>query len=602
MTMKFKLFWSGWLALVLLLLVAGKVQAQSGQCWNGNWTEPSCDPLTDLSCNVSPPLFSYATCLQGTSGELRIFKYNNDGNELDDISQNPSNWTQLMPGYIGLGDVSGGWDALNGNNYASGILEANGPVIVGNFSNFPYYRGPGDISVLSDIYISNNLRVENNTTLLGTLSVTDSLSSGNLVSFTNTFGGGSAATVLYLQQSGGDLGYFLKMDGWNSDIDVDYLGYFNSTGDFQIRIDRDGNSTNFFRINNGANSTVLEVDEAGQTKILGNLVIDKNQNNGAVVINPSSNGIGVNPMFRFQTAETGIGDNAPMVITRNAYFQTSDDNYYRDDTSREAQRILFNNNGDIVFSSVSAAANPISWIDNMVIKANGNIGIGVSSPGVRLEVDGNIKGNFIAADGTDCPDNYILQKQSGSWACADGSSLGSSYWAPDTNNSADIRSTNSGGVIIGGTGKLTVSLIDPVYTIGGEQYATYGLSGIGVKEELSGVIKLQPRNGLWEGRLEFDNQPPGSDLWLFGKITNIKNNWDDLSVLLTPAFPGQFWYEKDKQNGAVMIYAKPTSKVSGEMEISYRLLAPRFDADKWGNYAEGDFEGINLDKLLPLNK
>ena len=424
MTMKFKLFWSGWLALILLLLVAGKAQAQSGQCWNGNWTEPSCDPLTDLSCNVSPPLFSYATCLQGTSGELRIFKYNNDGNELDDISQNPAYWTQLMPGYIGLGDVSGGWDALNGNSYASGILEANGPIIVGNFSNFPYYRGPGDISVLSDIYISNNLRVENNTTLLGTLSVTDSLSSGNLVSFTNTFGGGSAATVLYLQQSGGDLGYFLKMDGWNSDIDVDYLGYFNSTGDFQIRIDRDGNSTNFFRINNGANSTVLEVDESGNLLAQGDITTNSQFCLGSDCINSWDNtgywGLTGSDLYPSNTNwKIGVGTTTPKAtlhIVGNTYQSNPtvngtqisgglielvrDGNYpyidFKNDISNsvdyDARFLLRNDNLlHLQGSSLSIGSYTSANTGSNGLVVSGRVGVGTSTPDAayKLVVDGD---------------------------------------------------------------------------------------------------------------------------------------------------------------------------------------------------------------------
>ena len=458
----------GIVSIALSFLVFTTTKAQLSQCWNGSWTEPSCDPLTDLTCNVSPPLFSYASCLQGTSGELRIFKYNADGNELDDISQNPTNWTQLMPGYIGVGDVQSGWVpySVSTYGYGDGIIQINRNLLVGHFTSQPSgtFTGTGDAAIQYDLNVGKQLRVDGGgatsyiyaplQVLPGTISGDGLFIQGNgfdaednVVRILNTGGGGGQGTVLYLQQSNGDFGYFLKMDGWQNDVDVDYLGYFNSTGDFQIRIDRDNNSANYFRLNNGSNSTVLQVDESGnllaqgnittngqfclgsdciaswnnvgywnqngsypfpnnlgwqvgigtnapssiaKMEVVGNILLNNNSNNAAVIINPSQNGVGVDPMFRMQTAETGSGNNAPMIISRNAYFQTSDNKYRRDNTSRESQRILFDNNGDIIFSSADADADPISWSDNLIIKLNGDVGIGITDPnGYKLYVNGD---------------------------------------------------------------------------------------------------------------------------------------------------------------------------------------------------------------------
>ncbi len=270
--------------ILLFFLVFAPAKAQFTQCWNGNWTEPSCDPLTDLSCNVSPPIFSYANCLQGTSGELRIFKYNADSNELDDISQNPANWVQIMPGYIGVGDVQSGWVPYSVSNYGygNGIVQINQNLLVGHFTSQPSgtFTGGGDAVIQYDLNVGKQLRVDGSgatsyiyaplQVLPGTISG-DGLfiqglgfdSTDNVVRISNTAGGGGQGTVLYLQQDGGDFGRFIKMDGWSNDVDIDYMGYFNSTGDFQIRIDRDNNSINYFRLNNGANSTVLQVNESG---------------------------------------------------------------------------------------------------------------------------------------------------------------------------------------------------------------------------------------------------------------------------------------------------------------------------------------------------
>ncbi len=333
MAMKFRLFLGVSVAVVLLFATATGTQAQLSQCWNGNWTEPSCDPLTDLSCNVSPPLFSYATCLQGTSGEFRLFKYNNDGNELDDISQNPSNWTQLMPGYVGVGDVQSGWQPSNVSNYGygDGVIQANFALYVGHFTSRPIFWDSGDISVEDDIYVTDILRTDGSLEVNGPAEINIGTVSGdgvfiqglgfdstdNVVRILNTAGGGGRGTILNLQQDGGDLGYFLRMDGWNNDIDVDYLGYFNSTGDFQIRIDRDNNTANFFRINNGANSTVLEVDEGGNLLASGDITTNSQFCIGTDCINSWDNtgywSLGTYGLYANNTNwRVGIGTTTPL--------------------------------------------------------------------------------------------------------------------------------------------------------------------------------------------------------------------------------------------------------------------------------------------------
>ncbi|MDY6987673.1 MAG: tail fiber domain-containing protein [Thermodesulfobacteriota bacterium] len=45
------------------------------------------------------------------------------------------------------------------------------------------------------------------------------------------------------------------------------------------------------------------------------------------------------------------------------------------------------------------------------------VGIGVRPPEALLHVDGDIRGNFVAWDGTDCPEGRVLQKVSGAWEC-----------------------------------------------------------------------------------------------------------------------------------------------------------------------------------------
>ncbi|MCP6720002.1 MAG: hypothetical protein KJI72_01570, partial [Patescibacteria group bacterium] len=168
----------------------------------------------------------------------------------------------------------------------------------------------------------------------------------------------------------------------------------------------------------------------------------------------------------------------------------------------------------------------------------------------------------------------------------------------------------------GGSGKIDAGTIDPVYTIGGNRYATYMAGMTGVKEETTGVFELGIMNYESRGRtygqvIDFNNLEEGSDLWLFAQTVNVDGKayvaedgavyrttaeelFDNMTVLLTPGFDGRVWYEKDIENKRITILADKSG------EVSYRLTAPRFDYQGWSNYyaGGGEHEGFNLDKLL----
>jgi len=140
-----------------------------------------------------------------------------------------------------------------------------------------------------------------------------------------------------------------------------------------------------------------------------------------------------------------------------------------------------------------------------------------------------------------------------------------------------------GGLVTigGGTGKLDVGTVDPPYTINGIKYGTFMASMIGIKEETVGNVTTTDGNyieGLgYRTLIDLDQQPVGSDIWLFSKTTKIKDHIGDLSVLLTPEGQAKAWYEVDEPNKILAIYSStPTT-------ISYRLTAPRFDAKNWSN-------------------
>jgi len=102
-------------------------------------------------------------------------------------------------------------------------------------------------------------------------------------------------------------------------------------------------------------------------------------------------------------------------------------------------------------------------------------------------------------------------------------------------------------------------------------------------------------------KLDFAQSAEGSDLWLFGRTTNIINNqehFNEISCLLTPNFSGETWYEKDWGSKDIIIFARPDNNQRERVEVSYRLTAPRFDNASWNNYSNSESEGFNLDQLL----
>jgi hypothetical protein len=66
-----------------------------------------------------------------------------------------------------------------------------------------------------------------------------------------------------------------------------------------------------------------------------------------------------------------------------------------------------------------------------------------------------------------------------------------------------------------------------------------------------------------------------------------------MSILLTPGFDGRVWYKIDETNLKLTIYGEPKSS-DGDLSVSYRFTAPRFDDAKWANARTYDAVGFIL--------
>lgn len=171
---------------------------------------------------------------------------------------------------------------------------------------------------------------------------------------------------------------------------------------------------------------------------------------------------------------------------------------------------------------------------------------------------------------------------------ADGS-LGANL--SNINTTASIRVTNAENlylvpgtgkaVVFGdGTGKITAGTFDPVYKIEGINYSTYAPSMLGVKEEITGSVTLiyDPANNNYSHTIDLANQPQGSDLWVFSRISDPDVNMT--AVLVSANFSSRVWYLKDAARRSITIFSDRGG------EVSYRLTAPRFDHLSWGTLSE----------------
>jgi hypothetical protein len=178
--------------------------------------------------------------------------------------------------------------------------------------------------------------------------------------------------------------------------------------------------------------------------------------------------------------------------------------------------------------------------------SGGNVGIGTTDPGAyKLYVNGSA---------------YV----NGSLTMADGANL----------------SMPSSQLTVN---KLTVNTIDPLYNIKGTNYSSFAASIVGgVKEEVTGKIKIDTKvNDEYQAIIDFDKQKSGSDLWVWRSVIDF--NKDNVEAIITPYGGFANVYYSISENKFIFHSNQP-------VEVSYRLIAKRFDWRQWPTKAKNQKE------------
>jgi len=252
-------------------------------------------------------------------------------------------------------------------------------------------------------------------------------------------------------------------------------------------------------------------------------------------------------------------------------------NTFRNYTRDNPLKLISQGNGDIQFFTATTT-------QSMTLDYYGNLGINTTTPSYKLDVNGNARftGTVKVATPHD-PDDAVTKSYLDSALI---NSTSSNAYVLKAGDSMSGNLDMSGHNIVG-VNKLTVTTIDPLYDIGGVKYSTYASTIVGsVKEEYVGKGEINYCvNNYCFWRLNFAQQQPGSDLWVWRQIVDFQP--DKIDVLMTAyGQPASLSYEID--GNQIIFYADRPTK------FSYRLVGARFDWRKWPTLANNQSEKAGL--------
>jgi len=229
-----------------------------------------------------------------------------------------------------------------------------------------------------------------------------------------------------------------------------------------------------------------------------------------------------------------------------------------------------------------------------------NVGIGTTTPGAKLDVNGNlaVRGAVSFTDATlyaGSGSRYLMIDNSGGVFATTTAGGGGNYVLKggDTMTGTLHFETSTGVAIdanqnnIIGVNKLSVVIIDPLYDIGGVKYSSYAPSMVGgIKEEYVGRGNIKDCGSEFcSWVLDFSQVSKGSDLWVWRQIIDFRP--ETIEVLMTAyGQPALLSYEiGDNQ---IKFYSdRPT-------QFSYRLVGSRFDWRRWPTLAPDQSESTSL--------